>query len=122
MSEMYLKKIKVNHIIEEALGILLAGGVSLAIFLILNRAFGVYSYPQLTPTQVEKVAKEYDSRFRIVTRACDSKHCRGIYDMGGSLYYYSYEFGKSYTIYPVLYERYSTDISFGDKPPLTYPN
>ena len=114
-------KINLDRLLEMSLGLLLAGGLSLGLFLIANRLFGIYSYPSLSPDQVDKVAKQYDSRFRIVTRACDATHCRGIYDMGGSLYYYSWEKGKSYTIYPLLFERYSTDISFGDKPPLTYP-
>lgn len=109
------------------LALSLAGGVLLSIgllglgALVANRLFGFFSYPALSPGQVDAVAKEYDRRFRIVTRACDATHCRGIYDLGGSLLYYNWEFGRSYTIYPVLFERYSTDISFGDKPPLVYP-
>lgn len=116
-----MTRLNFDQIINTALGLLLAGGIGVALFLIANRLFGVYAYPSLSPEQVDKIASLYENRFRIVTRACDSTHCRGIYDVGGSLYYYSYEFGKSYTIYPVIYERYSTDISFGDKPPLTFP-
>lgn len=114
-------KLNFDSILNTAIGLLLGGSVIALGLLIANRILGVYAYPSLSPDQVDKVAKEYDHRFRIVSRACDATHCRGIYDMGGSLYYYSWEFGKSYTIYPVLYERYSTDFSLGDKPSLTYP-
>lgn len=114
-------KINLDAILNTALGVLLAGGLAGIAFLIANRLLGIYAYPALSADQVDKVAKQYDTRFRIVTRACDSTHCRGIYDMGGSLYYYNWEFGKSYTTYPLLFERYSTDISLGDKPPLVYP-
>jgi hypothetical protein len=114
-------KINIDAILNTSLGVLLAAGVGALALLVANRLFGVFSYPSLTPDQVDKVAKEYDRRYRIVSRACDSTHCRGIYDMGGSLYYYSWEFGKSYTTYPLLFERYSTDFSLGDKPPLVYP-
>lgn len=117
---------KINFDLKLALS--LAGGVLLSVGLIglaalvANRLFGFFSYPALSPGQVDAVAKEYDRRFRIVTRACDATHCRGIYDMGGSLYYYSWHFGKSYEIYPVVYERYTTEsILLGDKPSLTYP-
>lgn len=114
-------KINLDAILNTALGVLLSVGLLGVGFLIANRLLGIYAYPSLSPAQVDKVAKEYDRRFRIVTRACDATHCRGIYDVGGSLIYYNWEFGKSYTIYPLLFERYSTDISLGDKPPLTYP-
>jgi len=113
--------LKLDSILETAIGALLAMGIAGIGFLLANRVFGIYAYPQLTSVQVDKVAKEYDSRFRIVTRACDSTHCRGIYDVGGSLIYYNWEFGKSYTIYPLLYERYSTDFSLGDTPALVFP-
>ena len=105
----------------------IAGGVLLSVALIggaalvANRLLGIFAYPALSPSQVDAVAREYDRRYRIVSRACDATHCRGIYDLGGSLLYYNWEFGKSYTIYPVLFERYSTDISFGDRPSLVYP-
>lgn len=116
-----MTRLNFDRILETAMGVLVAGGIACIALLIANRLFGVYSYPSLSPSQVDAVAKHYDSRFRIVTRACDSTHCRGIYDMGGSLYYYSWEKGRSYTIYPLVYERYSTDFSLGDKPPLTFP-
>ena len=108
-------------ILNNAAGVLLAGGAALTAFLVAHHLFGILAYPALSPSQVDKVAKRYDSRYKIVTRACDATHCRGIYDMGGVLYYYKYEFGKSYTIFPMFYERYSTDISLGDKPPLVIP-
>lgn len=114
-------KINLDAILNTALGMLLSLGIAGAAFLIANRVLGIFAYPQLSPEQVDRVAKEYDRRFRIVTRACDATHCRGIYDAGGVLYYYNWEFGKSYTTYPLLFERYSTDISLGDKPPLVYP-
>lgn len=114
-------KINFDSICNTALGILLALGIAGGAFLLANRVFGIYAYPHLSPEQIDKVAKEYDRRYKIVTRACDATHCRGIYDTGGSLVYYSWEFGKSYTTYPLLFERYSTDFSLGDKPPLVYP-
>ena len=114
-------KLNIKAVLETAVGVVVGVGLLGVGALIANRLFGIYAYPHLTSQQVDTIAKQYDSRFRIVTRACDSTHCRGIYDMGGSLYYYSWEKGKSYTIYPLFYERYSTDISFGDKPPLVFP-
>lgn len=114
-------KINIDAILNTALGLLLAGGIGLVGFLIANRLLGIYAYPALSPKEVEAVANQYERRYRIVTRACDSTHCRGVYDVGGSLYYYNYEFGRSFSIYPLFYERYSTDISLGDKPPLTFP-
>lgn len=114
-------KLDLNSILNSALGIVLGLAIAGVGFLVANRVLGVYAYPELSPSQIENIAKEFDRRFHIVSRACDTTHCRGVYDMGGSLYYYSWEFGKSYTIYPVLYERYSTDFSLGDKPSLTYP-
>jgi len=114
-------KLNFDSIINTSLGVLLGAGVGVLALIVANRLFGVFAYPSLSPDQVDKVAKQYDSRFRTVTRACDSTHCRGIYDMGGSLYYYNWEKGSSYTIFPMMYERYSTDFSLGDKPPLVFP-
>jgi hypothetical protein len=67
---------------------------------------GVFAYPGIGAEGIDQVAQEYDKRFKIVTRAQAGTATRGIYDVGGSLYYYKYEPGVSYEIYPVIIERY----------------
>jgi len=115
-------KIDIDKILETSIGVLIAAGVLGAGLLIANRIFGLFAYASLSPTEVDKVAKQYD-KYKIVTRVCDSTHCRGVYDMGGTLYYYKWEFGKSYEIFPLVYERYTTDniLWFAPSPKLVLP-
>src|SRR5688500_10673840 len=110
-----------DSISNTSVGVVLGAGVGVLAMIVANRLFGVLAYPSLYHDQMDKVAKQSDSRFRIVTQTCDSTHCRCIYDMGGSLYYYNWEKGSSYTIFPIMYDIYSTDFSLEDKPPLVFP-
>lgn len=105
-------------------GIAGAAGIgAYALFKIAQDYFGVFAYPSLNPSQVNDVANEYYKRFKVVTSACDNTHCRGVLDTGGALYYYRWEFDKSYEIYPMLIEKYlTTKPIFGDSPQLVYPN
>ena len=104
-------------------GIAVAGTAgAYAVFKILQEYFGLFAYPSLNPEQVNRVAQEYYKRFKVVTSACDSTHCRGVLDTGGALYYYNFQFGRSYEIYPMLMEKYlTTKPIFGDAPALVYP-
>ncbi len=103
-------------------GLMAFVGVAAVALWIAHRYFGLLSYPGLSSQDVDKVAAEYDKRFKIVTRAQQEDGLiRGIYDMGGVLYYYRYMPGKDYFIYPVLAERYTTDPSFIDNVKMLYP-
>ena len=98
------------------------GGAAFLVFKTLQDYFGLFAYPALSPTQVDAVAAQYSKQFKIVTRACDKTHCRGIYATGGNPIYYNWQFGKSYDVYPLITEHYTTQKPiFGDKPPLVYP-
>jgi hypothetical protein len=77
--------------------------------------FGQFEYAGLSSGDIDKVAKLYDKRFKIVTRVLqDDGIYRGIYDMGGSLYYYRYRPGTEYTIYPLIVERYTSERTLMD--------
>jgi hypothetical protein len=98
------------------------GGAAFLVFKLAQEYFGLFAYPSLTPSQINAVAKEYDEQFKIITRACDKTHCRGVYNTGGLPIYYNWQFGKSYDVYPLITEHYTTQKPiFGDQPPLVYP-
>jgi len=99
-----------------------AAGVAAIGLYIMHKYFGFLEYPGLAPADVDKVAAEYDKRFKIVTRAVqDDGLIRGVYDMGGVLYYYRYKPGYDYFIYPLIAERYTTDRTLIDNVKLVYP-
>jgi hypothetical protein len=100
-------KLDAENIIQTALGVILGISVVGVVALIAHRFLGVFSYPGIGAEGVNKVAEEYDKRFKIVTRAHDGNATRGVYDMGGSLYYYKYIPDVSYEIYPLIIENYS---------------
>jgi hypothetical protein len=110
-----------NRIIENTLSILLAGGVVAIGFFLLQKITGFLQYPGISPAQVDKVAAEIDSRFKIVTRALENETYRGIYDMGGVLYYYRYNPGKDFMIYPMLYEQFTTEPALMNNVTMLYP-
>ena len=105
--------------LSTALGIGIAGGVALGLFLVANRYFGLFNYARLTPTQVDKVAMKYQNN--TVTRADGANYSRGVVNAGGSLYYFNHQFGKSFEIFPLIWERYSTDQDLLGAPLLKLP-
>lgn len=110
-----------NRIFENTLSILLAGGVVAIGFVILQKITGFLQYPGITSMDVDRVAKEIDSRFKIVTRALENETYRGIYDMGGVLYYYRYNPGKDFMIYPMIYEQFTTEPALFNNTKMLYP-
>lgn len=110
-----------NRIFENTLSILLAGGLAIVGFFAAQKIFGLLEYPGISPQQVDSVAKEIDSRFKIVTRALENDTWRGIYDMGGSLYYYRYKPGFEYILYPLIYERFTSESSLINNVEMAYP-
>lgn len=109
----------IDQVAATALGIVIAGGLALGSFLIAHRFFGLFSYPSLTPTQVDKVAMKFQAH--TVTKAEGPDYSRGVINAGGSLYYFKHVYGKSFDIYPLVYERYSTDTDILGAPRLTIP-
>jgi hypothetical protein len=114
-------KFKTNNIIDTALGVVLGAGIIGAALFIANKYFGLFAYPGLSPKELEKVYGELNRRYKIVSRVNGSDYSRGIYDVGGSLYYYYYTYGQDLVLYPLVFERYTTDTSLLGNPKLTYP-
>lgn len=110
-----------NRILENTTSILLAGGVVLGGLWVFQKVFGFLEYPGISPRDVDNVAREIDKRFKIVTRAREGNTLRGIYDMGGTLYYYRYDPGQNYMIYPMLYERFTTEQTLFNNVQMVYP-
>ena len=110
-----------NHIIDTALGVVLGAGIIGAVLFIANKFFGTFAYPGLSPQELDRVYRELDRRFKIVSRVNGPNYSRGIYDAGGSLYYYYYTYGQDLVLYPLVFERYTTDSSLLGNPKLTYP-
>jgi len=115
------KLFDVAEIVNMASSLVLAGGVGILGFFLMQKVFGFLQYPGINPADVDKVAQEIDSRFKIVTRALENDTYRGIYDMGGSLYYYRYKPHVDYTIYPLIYETYTTDRALFNNVKMVYP-
>ena len=102
-----------------ALGFGIAGAVALGIFLIANRFFGLFNYASLGPTEVDKVARTYLKH--VVTKADGGDYSRGVINAGGTLYYFKWHYGQSFEIFPLIYERYSSDTDLLGAPRLTLP-
>lgn len=102
-------------------GLMAAVGVAAIAALIAQKVFGFLAYPGIFPVDVDRVAKEIDKRFKIVTRAKEGDTYRGIYDMGGTLYYYRYNPGKDFMFYPMLYEVFTTEPSVFNNVTMLYP-
>ena len=111
-----------RHIVEDATAVLMAGGVALALFYVGQRFFGLFSYPGLAPEEVDRIAKEYDTRFKILSRVQGGNYFRGVYEGNGHLYYYRYTPGRDFSIYPLVDEFYTTRRNLlGSNPKLVYP-
>ena len=116
---MCLVKNFIEPVLSVALGIVVAGALALGSLYIANRFFGLFNYASLSPTQVDKVAMKFVSH--AVTKADGPSYSRGVVNMGGTLYYFKHIYGQSFDIFPMVYERYSTDIDLFGAPILVNP-
>lgn len=110
-----------KHLWEDVSAMLIAfgitGGVALLGFF-LARNLGFFSYTGLTPTEVERVMQEADSKLQILSRVhgkspFGSEFWRGVYlTNGGSPLYYKYETfdngNANFELYPMTYEAWMT--------------
>ena len=106
-------------VLSVALGIVVAGALALGSFFVLNRFFGLFNYADLSPTQVDKVAMKFIKH--AVTKADGPSYSRGVVSMNGVLYYFKHHYGQSFEIFPMVYERYSTDRDLLGAPVLVNP-
>lgn len=102
-----------------ALGVSIAVAVAVGLFLVAQRLLGFFSYSGLTSVQIDKVAHKYLGN--VVTKADGPDYSRGVINTGGSLYYFSWHYGKSFEVYPLVMERYQIDKSILDNPHLVLP-
>jgi len=103
-----------------ALGLGIAGGLALGLFLIANRFFGLFNYASLGPAEVDKVARKFLGG-NVVTKADGPDYSRGIINTGGVLYYFKWYYGRSFEFFPTPYERYSGDTDLLGAPHLVLP-
>mgnify|MGYP001612907761 FL=1 len=109
----------IEPVLSVALGIVVAGALALGSFFVLNRFFGLFNYADLSPTQVDKVAMKFIKH--AVTKADGPSYSRGVVSMNGVLYYFKHHYGQSFEIFPMVYERYSTDRDLLGAPVLVNP-
>ena len=108
-----------DNAVSTALGVSIAVGAAVGLFVIANRFFGWFNYAELSPTQVDKVALKFQNH--TVTKAEGPGYSRGVVNAGGSFYYFKHVYGKSFDIFPMIYERYSTDKDLLGAPVLVMP-
>lgn len=105
--------------LSTALGIAVAGAAALGLFIIANRFLGLFNYAELSREEVDKVARTYLKH--VVTKADGPTYSRGVVNAGGTLYYFKWHYGQSFEIFPLIYERYSSDRDLLGAPRLVLP-
>lgn len=111
-------KIKLDHIVNEALGVIAGVAILGAGYIIANSFFGFDSYQGLSSNQIGAVISNLEKNFKIIssvqgTSIWGRPYKRGVLmGPGGSLYYYrfSYENEKpvGIMIFPLYFETWST--------------
>lgn len=111
-------KIKPDHIINEALGVLTGVAILGAGYLVLNGFLGFDSYTGLSPDEIGVVINNLMKNYTVISSVSGTsiwgrQYKRGILSgHGGPLYYYRFEYENgapvSIMLFPLYFETWTT--------------
>lgn len=117
-------KIKLDHVINEAVGVITGIAILGAGYVLMNNLFGFDSYQGLSSQEVGAVIKNLTDNYKVISSVSGKSiwgrdYKRGVLmGQGGSLYYYRFEFENgrpvSIMLFPLYFESWTTSPALFD--------